>query len=100
MYFEDVDFCYKVQRADFKVMLNPEVVIQHASGASSKDPKLAQFRGEMVGLKKFYKQHFGLPAALIIKLLIYLSLAARILAFAAVGKVSLARVYLKTIVSI
>lgn len=41
MYFEDTDFCYKATTAGFEVMINPEVVIEHASGASSDNPRLA-----------------------------------------------------------
>lgn len=97
MYFEDVHFCYRVQKEGFKVMLNPEVTIRHQGGASSKDPRLAQFKGEWVGLEKFYHQQIGILGLLLIKLLAYVSIFVRVIAFGLIGKLNISKVYWKVL---
>jgi GT2 family glycosyltransferase len=56
MYTEDVDFCYRVKSAGWKVMFVPEYSITHLGGASSKRefPILSEFKG----VKMFYKKHY------------------------------------------
>lgn len=100
MYFEDVDFCYKVKKMGFSVMLNPRVLIKHFSGASSKDPKLAQWTGEFKGLILFYKKEFGFLPSLIVRLLIYIAIILRILVFGLIGKIKIALTYGKVLVKI
>ena len=53
MYFEDVEFCYRAGKKGFKIGFNPDVSITHFSGASSKNPRFTQWKGEMQGLVKF-----------------------------------------------
>lgn len=100
MYFEDVEFCYRVKREGFKVMINPEVAIKHLSGGSSSDPKFRQWVGEYKGLIIFYFSLFGILGGMVIRLLIYLSTILRILAFALVGKLDYAKTYGKVLISI
>lgn len=100
MYFEDVEFCYRVKREGFKVMINPSVAIKHLSGGSSSDPKFRQWVGEYKGLINFYFSLFGILGGMIIRFLIYLSTILRILAFALVGKLDYAKTYGKVLISI
>ncbi len=93
MYFEDTDFCYQVQKKGYKVMINPEVTIKHFGGASSNDPKFAQFKGEAVGLEIFYQKYFNKLEVMMIKLLLLISVAFRIIAFAIAGKPAVAKIY-------
>jgi len=56
MYFEDVEFCYLVNKKGFEVWINPAVEIKHKSGASSDDPNFKQWCGEFKGVINFYKK--------------------------------------------
>ncbi len=100
MYFEDVDFCYKANKSGFKIMINPDVEIVHIGGASSKDPHFNQWKGEMLGLIKFYKLNFSFLTRIILKVLVYLAVFLRIIAFAVLGKGSTVRTYQKIIYQI
>ncbi len=93
MYFEDSEFCYRAKRAGFEVLINPDLTIKHASGASSKDPRLRQWTGEMVGLLKFYKANFGSFKYWLVKTLVYFSTILRIIAFSILGKKEVAKTY-------
>lgn len=93
MYFEDVELCLRTIKAGFKVMINPEVVVSHISGASSKNPRFAQWRGEFKGLIYFYKDHFGPFQAFFIKLLVFLSAFLRMVSFALLGRLGISKIY-------
>lgn len=101
MYVEDVEFCYRAQKKDFKIMINPEVVVKHRSGGSSvKNPRLYQWQNEMKNLILFYKINLGSFWALVLKLLIYISLVLRIAVFALLGKGGISTTYAKIAVSL
>lgn len=100
MYVEDVEFCFKAQRAGFEVMINPSVVIRHVSGASSKDPRLRQWSGEIEGLIYFYNKFYGHFAGVVLKIFIYLTTVARIVAFSSIGKTQVAKTYGKILLTI
>ncbi len=100
MYFEDTEFCFKAKKMGFKVMINPEVVIRHVGGASSEDPRLRQWRGEMKGLIYFYTKHFGFFSGNLIKILVYISIFLRMVVFSLTGKFNFALTYGKIIFTI
>lgn len=100
MYFEDVELCYKAVEKGYKVMINPDLYITHQSGASSKNPRLTQWRGEFRGLVLFYKEQFGWIAAIIIRFLIYCAVILRIITFSLLGKFKFARIYTKVLMEI
>lgn len=100
MYFEDVEFCYRVSKGGFSVMINPDVSIQHLSGGSLDDPKFSQWSGEMRGLIQFYQQQSGFAVAFFIRIMVYVSLILRIISFALVGKLSYSLIYGKVIINI
>lgn len=93
MYFEDVDFCYRAGKVGVGAMINGDLEIRHLGGGSSDDPRLAQFKGELIGLERFYEKEFGWPGKLFIKLLIYKTLFLRIAAFWLVGRKRLSATY-------
>lgn len=99
MYFEDIDYCFKANKNNFKVMINPAVSIKHLSGGSLDQPKLRQWTGEFRGLILFYqKQSFLL--GLIIRLLVYLATSLRMILFFIIGKFNISLTYAKVIVSL
>ncbi len=100
MYFEDTEFCYQAHQQGFKVMINPSVVAEHVSGASSNDPKLKQWTGEYKGLIYFYNKYFGAMSAFLIKLLIFKVTLLRIIAFFVLGKFSYSKTYIKVLQAI
>jgi GT2 family glycosyltransferase len=97
MYFEDVEISYRAKKAGFEVWVNPEVSIKHLSGGSLDNPKYRQWKGELEGLVRFYKQ-FGLGS--VIRLIVYLATLIRIFAFALIGKFDYAKTYAKVITKI
>lgn len=100
MYFEDTEFSYLVKKAGFKLMIVPEIVVKHISGASSENPRLRQWLGEYKGLIYFYNKYFGLLPALFVRLLIYKVTILRIIAFSLFGKFDFAKTYLKVLLSV
>lgn len=100
MYFEDVDLCFRTRKSGQKIMINPKIKISHIGGASSNDPRLTQWKGEIKGLLIFYKKYFGDLSSILVKLLVYISISLRVLAFALIGKISVSKTYGKIIFSI
>lgn len=100
MYTEDVEFCLRAKGAGFKTGWTRNVQITHIGGASSKDPKLAQWRGEFNGLLYLYKKYYGNLAAVILRFIMYLFIILRIVGFGIFGKYTYAKTYLQIITSI
>lgn len=99
MYFEDTDYCYKLHQAGYQVMYNPEVKVTHIGGASTNDPHYNQWRGEMIGLIKFY-QHRGWLESSLVKILVYKALVLRLVAFSLLGRFKIAQTYYRVLKSI
>jgi GT2 family glycosyltransferase len=62
MYGEDLDWCYRIHKAGFKIMYYPEVQIMHYKGASSKrrrPPKMVHeyHRAMMLFYRKYFARH-------------------------------------------
>lgn len=87
LYGEDLDLCYRVKEAGFKVMYVPEVKILHVKGVSSGIKKHSQensgadnsTRNKSLGyfystMKIFYKKHYASKYPVIINWLIYLGI--------------------------
>ncbi|QQG43446.1 MAG: glycosyltransferase family 2 protein [Candidatus Daviesbacteria bacterium] len=99
MYFEDIDYCFKATKNNFKVMINPAVSIKHLSGGSLDQPKFRQWTGEFKGLILFFKkQNFLVGSG--IKLLVYLAATLRMVLFFIIGKFNISLTYAKVIVSL
>lgn len=58
MYGEDLDFCYRVKQAGYKIGYNPETRAIHLGQASQKKMPGGYILGEFTGLKYFYAKHF------------------------------------------
>lgn len=95
MYVEDVDLCYRAGLEGYKIMINPQVVISHKSGASSDNPQFYQWKSEFRNLILFYQKNFGLLSAILLKMVIYLSIFLRMTAFLLLGKGGESRTYAK-----
>jgi GT2 family glycosyltransferase len=97
MYFEDTEFCFRARKKGFKVMINPSVTVSHQSGASSKNPRFNQWKGEFRGVTHFYKKELGSFASFGLKLMIYCAVLLRIITFTLLGKVDIAKTYTKVL---
>lgn len=100
MYFEDVEFSYKASKAGFKVGFNPNLEITHLSGASSKNPRYTQWKGEMQGLIKFSYKNFGVLYGLYVSLLVRMAIILRIVSFAVLGKLDYSGIYTKVLMNL
>lgn len=100
MYFEDCEFCYRVRKENLEVMLNSAVIVRHQSGSSSKNPRYNQWRGEFLGLIKFYRKWWGFSGAILVRILIYLSTILRIIAFFLTGRPEKSLLYLRVLLNI
>lgn len=100
MYGEDVEYCLRAQKAGFKVGWTNQATVIHKSGGSLRSPHFNQWRGEFRGLLYIYKKYYGFAAAFFLRLLIYIFILARVVAFAFLGKFNYSKTYAKIIVSI
>ena len=100
MYGEDVEYCLRAQKHGFKVGWTKDAQIIHLGGKSSSQPKYSQWRGEFRGLLYIYKKYYGFLASLGLRILIYLFVTLRIVAFLALGKTAVSKTYAKIIFSI
>lgn len=97
MYFEDADLCYKLKKMGFEIMINPSITIKHKGGASSQDPRFAQFRGELSGLKIFYQSHGNFLDKILINPLIYLAIILRIFSYFVLRQKRMSETYKKVL---
>jgi len=72
MYMDEVEWCYRLKKAGYKVMFYPEAEIIHLGGGSSKtgrkDPILNIYRG----LLYFYRKHYPLWQLSLLKIMLKL----------------------------
>lgn len=59
MYFEDLDFSYRLHRAGIKVLYYPDVKIIHFGGASSDQDTRQKNKNYQQGLNTYLKKHRG-----------------------------------------
>ncbi len=100
MYFEDVDLCFRAKKVGYRIMINPKVRIKHISGASSKNPRLSQWKGEFQGLIRFYNENFGLIAGFFVRIFVYAAIILRAIAFLLTGKKEKALIYGKVLLNV
>lgn len=75
MYGEDVDLCYRVHKADFDVMINPEVSVMHKGHGSGGG--VGWVTGEVRGLRRLFekqKPNWEMP---LIKTILFLGMSLR-----------------------
>lgn len=65
IYMEDMDFCFRLKKAGYKVVFYPQIEVVHAShGSSSRKYAIASI---YKGLCIFYKQHFSFVSYIVVK---------------------------------
>lgn len=99
-YCEDADFCWRAKRAGFKLGWTDKTEVIHLGGASSKEAKITQWKGEFKGLVYLYKKYYGSLAGSVLRIFIYFFSFLRIIAFFMAGKPEYSKAYAKIIVSL
>jgi GT2 family glycosyltransferase len=59
MYYEEVDLCYRLERAGWKIQYAPGTVIMHVGGASTNRQRAAMLQQLYKSLCHFYQQHYS-----------------------------------------
>lgn len=58
LFFNDVDWCYRIKQAGWKIYFVPEVQILHHGGASTQQVRLSALRESHRALEAFYRKHY------------------------------------------
>ncbi len=59
MYYEEVDLCYRIKQAGWRIVHIPEAVITHIGGGSSGQIPVSKRIMAMTSLLKFFRKHRG-----------------------------------------
>lgn len=81
MYAEEMEYCFRIKKAGFKIGYVPSVSIIHFGKKSSTTGSSGAILGEYKGLKYFYSKHYAPVNLLILRLLLKAGAALRILLF-------------------
>ncbi len=58
LFFNDVDWCYRIRQAGWKIYFVPEVRVLHHGGASTRQVRLSAIRESHRALEAFYRKHY------------------------------------------
>ena len=97
MYGEDVDLCYRIKLAGWKVGYNPATQAIHIGQASQKGMPRGYILGEFTGLKYFYAKHFPQWKQAILDFLLDIAAFNRIVLWLVRLKPELAKIYLEAL---
>lgn len=81
LYSEDVDLCYKIKRAGFKIIFSPAAIVVHLGRGSHKGQNIGAIVGEYKGVLYFYKKYKGGLAQILLKILLKAGAILRIFVF-------------------
>lgn len=77
MYGDDIDLCYRIKEAGFKIVYYPEVKIIHHKGASSRKRPLMTLYEFHRAMILFYNKHYRRKYNILITTLVYLGVYLR-----------------------
>lgn len=82
MFFNDVDWCYRVKQAGYKILFYPQAQVTHIQGASVNSRKAAMVVSSHVSFFRFFEKHYDRvyhqPINLIAGLLLFFSIPFRV----------------------
>lgn len=93
MYGEEVDWCYRIKKANYKVYFSPSTKIIHIGRGSSGKISQNAILGEYRGLVYFYKKHKNSLSLQMLRILLKIGALARLLIFPIFGKGKVAKFY-------
>ncbi|HHX60525.1 MAG TPA: glycosyltransferase family 2 protein [Epulopiscium sp.] len=79
MYGEDLDWCYRIKEAGYKVMYYPKEYIVHHKGSSSKKKRIKTIYEFHRAMILFYNKHYRKKHNLIVTLGVYFGVVARMI---------------------
>lgn len=97
MYGEDVELCYRIKKAGFKIVMDPKARIVHiGQGSSGKTPKGA-ILGEYKTILHVYQKHQGKGSLQMARLFLKIGGLLRILVFSLLGRKELSQIYAEAV---
>lgn len=97
MYGEEVDWCYRIKKAGYKVYFSPTTSIVHIGRGSSGKISQNAILGEYKGLVYFYKKHKSFLALQMVRAFLKIGALARMVVFPLFGKAKLAKFYAQSL---
>lgn len=97
MYGEDVEWCYRIKKAGYKVIFSPVTKIVHIGGGSVKQVRTSAFVGEYRGLIYFYKKYKNTLSLQILIALLKIGALLRIVVFTLTGRLKTAKAYVEVL---
>ena len=79
IYSEEVDLCYRIQRAGWHIYWIPEAEVVHFGGQSTQQVPTEMFLNLYLSKIKYFRKHYGWTAAQIYKLILRMAALSRIL---------------------
>ena len=95
MYGEEIEWCYRIKKAGYKIYFSPITKIIHIGRGSHKKIPTQAFIGEYKSLIYFYKKYKSKFALQILKLLLKIGALARVIIFGVLGRKKLAKSYVE-----
>ena len=80
MYSEEVDLCFRLQKAGWKLFYVPASKVIHLGGQSSKQVAMDMFMQLYLGKLKYFRKHYGAGAGFVYKLILLLASLMRLAA--------------------
>ncbi len=59
MYYEEVDFCYRVSKAGYRIVFTPTITITHLGGQSSGQIPIENRMMLVKSMLMFFRKHYG-----------------------------------------
>jgi GT2 family glycosyltransferase len=78
MYSEEVDVCYRIQRAGWRLFWVPQAEVVHFGGQSTQQVPAEMFLNLYHGKIKYFRKHNGWSAAQIYKLILMIAALSRL----------------------
>ena len=75
MYGEDIDFCYRIKQAGWKIVYYGKSSITHLKGASSKKQKNKLIYEFYRAMYVYYKKHHAEESSFIVNIVVYIGMA-------------------------
>ena len=78
IYSEEVDLCYRIQRAGWRLFWVPQAEVVHFGGQSTQQAPTEMFLNLYHGKIKYFRKHYGWSAAQIYKLILMIAALSRL----------------------
>ncbi|EYE87925.1 glycosyl transferase family 2 [Fervidicella metallireducens AeB] len=79
MYGEDLDWCYRIKEAGYKVVYYPEAQMIHYKGQSSKKKRLKTIYEFHRAMYLFYNKHYYKKYSFVVTLLVYMGISIKLI---------------------